>query len=584
RSVGVSLVGVTLATLLALLAGLPVIRAPTTRLLAAAARWRQGDLSARVAVAGSPRSEFAQLGAAFNDMAEALEARDRALREAEARELGRARELSRMLVENSVQGIIAYDRHLNVLAWNPAMAALSKVPAEAAIGRPLMDVVPPLRGSESEAAMRAALAGRDHAVRDALMEVGGRRLHLESDHRPLRDGDGAVIGGIAFVRDVTLEREAEAKSRQAQRLEAVGQLTGGVAHDFNNLLQVVTGNLALALRRAEDGPLRRQLQSAAAAAERGAQLTGQLLAFARRQPLSPQSVDTPALLARLAEMLGRTLGPNYAVTARTGPGVWPVRADPGQIELALLNLALNARDAMPEGGRIELSAVNLTDAPGDLPRGEYVRIAVADDGPGMTEAVAARAFEPFFTTKPAGKGTGLGLSMVYGFSRQSGGTAVLETAPGRGLTVAMLLPRAAMAAAEPAPPPAAPTGGSGARVLVVDDDAAVREVAVALLADLGLEVAAADGGPSALDRLAAGERFDFAVFDVAMPGMNGVEAARRARALQPGLPVLFVTGHADLAVLQGVKDPVLRKPYTAEALAGAVRSLLEGRPPAIQSA
>jgi len=378
------------------------------------------------------------------------------------------------------------------------------------------------------------------------------------------------------------ERErTEARLVQAQKMEAVGQLTGGLAHDFNNLLTAVVGSLDLLMRRTDDEKLRRFAGNALQAAERGAQLTAQLLAFSRRQRLTPAPVNPNDIVTGMGDLLSRTIGPHVRVETQLDPNLWQAMADRTQIEVMILNLAINARDAMPGGGRLTIATRNLASVPrdlaGELKAGEYVVISVADTGTGMTPAVLAKAFEPFFTTKEPGKGTGLGLSQLYGFARQSGGTARIESVEGRGTTVSIFLPRTHAVAVEEVPQLFQTSHDESRAVLLVDDDDQVRAVATALLEELGFEVLAVSSGAAALDELE--ERRDFALVltDVAMPGMSGVDLANAVRAKGNPPPILFATGYADLQAFgEELSDEVvLKKPYRITDLASRVQTVLQ---------
>ncbi len=379
----------------------------------------------------------------------------------------------------------------------------------------------------------------------------------------MRDGDQAITGALAFLVDIDREKRAEAALRrlneeleqrvalavaerlkaeanlhQAQKIEAIGLLTGGVAHDFNNLLTAILGNLELVEMRLGDDRLRRPIEAAIRSAERGARLIEQLLAFSRRQHLTPQPVDLNAAVAGMSEMLKRTLGGTIDVRTELAPDAWAALIDPTQLELALLNLAINARDAMPLGGSLVIETrnvpANAAGRPDDVVPGDYVTVAVSDTGEGMTDDVLAHAFEPFFTTKEVGKGSGLGLSQVYGLVKQSGGGVALTSQRGRGTTVSLFLPRAlaAGAASVPEPTDAAPRRGRG-RVLVVDDQDDVRDVAVAYLETLGYDTAEAASGRAALALIDGGLAIDLALVDYAMPGMTGLELMRALETVMP---------------------------------------------------
>lgn len=386
-----------------------------------------------------------------------------------------------------------------------------------------------------------------------------------------------------LTREIADRQRAEDQLRQAQKLEAIGQLTSGVAHDFNNLLMAVMGNIDLAAKRvANDEAAVRSLRSAVRAVERGARLTSQLLAFSRKQRLAPKSIDVNRLVGDSGDMLFRTIGNSVRIETVLASGLWPAMVDPNQLELVLLNLAINGRDAMKEGGRLTITTQNVVEAdrPPDLSPQDYVMVSVADSGVGMTDDVRRRAFEPFFTTKDVGKGSGLGLSMVHGVAVQSGGNVYIESVPGKGTTVRIYLPRAAERPPEGATPDEGGTllGGS-ATILVVDDDADVREVAVSGLEEFGYRVIEAENGHQALEILAEVPDVDLVLVDMAMPGMNGAETVRRARHRNPNIRALFVTGYESTAAFEpGSRDMLLRKPYRLEALAEAVKQALLATP------
>lgn len=381
-----------------------------------------------------------------------------------------------------------------------------------------------------------------------------------------------------------VEREKiQSALRQAQRLEAVGQLTSGVAHDFNNLLTVVLGNARRLQKGASDHEQRRRLDMIVQAAERGAKLTAQLLAFSRRQKLEPKPVDLNETVSGMHDLLQSTMGGSIRIQVRLYPGLWPAMVDPTQIELVVLNLAINARDAMEVGGTLTVETANVVLGPPLRPEqpmaGDYVMVAVSDTGSGMSDEVLAKAFEPFFTTKSVGKGSGLGLSQVYGLAKQSGGGVRIATRPGHGTSVKVYLPRArAIVQAEPGrrrqPVDRQP---KGAIVLLVDDDGAVREVTAAMLRDLGYGVFEAGSGGAALDLLERNAHVALVLLDFAMPGMNGAELAREIRTRRPGLPVLFATGYADASGLAGIhQDQIIRKPFPEWELADKLSRHLAG--------
>ncbi|MGA0605332.1 ATP-binding protein [Phenylobacterium sp. VNQ135] len=375
---------------------------------------------------------------------------------------------------------------------------------------------------------------------------------------------------------------AEDALRRAQKLEAVGQLTGGVAHDFNNLLTVVIGALDMIQRHPADAARRdRMIEAALGAARRGERLTQQLLAFSRRQALKPEPVRVDALLAEAEPLLRRAVGESVALTIAPASHGAVVNLDPAQFEAAVMNLVVNARDATPPGGMIRVETRRCRVDAGEveeLEPGDYLCVGVHDTGSGMDAATAARVFEPFFTTKAPGKGTGLGLSQVYGFARQSGGSAVVDSEPGKGATVHLYLPLSDAPVAQPEEPAAPqPERGPGLRVLLAEDDAQVGELVEALLADLGHSIVRRPDAAAALQVLAAGIEVDLLLTDLIMPGdMNGVDLAREAVRLRPGLPVILSSGYTGEALdpVDGAPWPLLRKPYGSDQLAQAIADVL----------
>ncbi len=402
------------------------------------------------------------------------------------------------------------------------------------------------------------------------------------------------LAAVAWIyRDISEQKKRQAELAQSQRLGAIGRLSGGVAHDFNNLLMVVGGNLELIKAWADPATQIPSLaESALTAVGRGAELTKRLLAFSRRQPLDPEITDVNALVADLVKLLPPLLGETIEVRFVPAAKLWRTVVDLSQLQTALMNLAINARDAMSTGGSLVIETADATldetyaaSVEEGVAPGDYVMIAVSDDGSGMPAEVAKRAFEPFFTTKPVGKGTGLGLSMVFGFVKQSGGHVALYSEEGHGTTVRIYLPRAAGDAAsdEAAPPPAAEVPGRGA-VLLVEDDLEVAKVARMFLKSLGYDVLEAYTGPRALDIIKRGDPIDLLFTDVVLPdGMNGAEVARAAQALRPGLKVLFASGYSEHVLMhrgrlaEGVV--LLQKPYRRQELADALRVVLDGEAP-----
>ena len=385
---------------------------------------------------------------------------------------------------------------------------------------------------------------------------------------------------------------AEEQLRQAQKMEAVGQLTGGIAHDFNNLLAGIVGSLDLMQTRIAQGRtenVERYAKAAMSSAQRAAALTHRLLAFARRQPLDPKPVNANQLIASMEDLLRRTIGPLHALEIVTAGGLWTTLCDPNQLESAILNLAINARDAMPDGGKLTIETANayLDDAYAaaqpDLRSGQYVAICITDTGTGMPPDVIERVFEPFFTTKPLGQGTGLGLSMVYGFAKQSEGHVRIYSEVGQGTTIRIYLPRyRGTAQEEPSEVSFAevPRAEAGETVLVVEDEPVIRNLIIEVLQDLGYRALEASDGPAGLKVLQSRQRIDLLVTDVGLPGINGRQLADAARETRPELKVLFITGYAENATLaNGFLDPgmeIFTKPFAVEALATRIRSMILG--------
>ncbi|HEX5182838.1 MAG TPA: response regulator [Allosphingosinicella sp.] len=439
-----------------------------------------------------------------------------------------------------------------------------------------------VRGRARQRLAADYLAERE-AAEARLRELAGT-LEQKVDERT-RD---LAAANDRLTAEIAERERAEARLLQAQKMEAIGQLTGGIAHDFNNLLTAVVGSLELLLRRTDEEKLRRLAGNALQAAERGGKLTAQLLAFSRRQRLTPAPVDPNAIIAGMGDLLARSIGAHIEVETELEPDLWRALADPTQLEVMILNLAINARDAMPGGGKLRIRTRNLSSVPPalalELPAGAYVEIAVCDSGSGMSPEVLERAFEPFFTTKEIGKGTGLGLAQLYGFARQSGGTARIESRLGEGTTVAIYLPRTEHQADAARPHAAAGLARRRARILLVDDDPDVRNVAAAVVAELGFEVAGAESGEAALKLLEA-RPFDLLITDVAMPAMNGVDLAHRARALAPDLPILFASGYADLETFGAdlESENLIKKPFRLAEVAARIHQALEDGPEAAQA-
>jgi PAS domain S-box-containing protein len=447
------------------------------------------------------------------------------------------------------------------------------------------------------------------AINEGRYEVEGWRVRKDGTRfwasvviDRIEDSNGKLLGLAKITRDITERREAQQRLEaareqlyQSQKMDAVGQLTGGVAHDFNNLLTIIIGNLDNAKRTLDnwqDGArerLRRAVDMALVGANRAAVLTGHLLAFSRRQPLEPKLLDVNRLLSHLSAFLTPSLGEAVQLEVVGAGGVWPVEADAVQLETAILNLTVNARDAMPQGGRLTIEASNvLLDESycadnAEVRPGQYVLIAVTDEGVGMREEVATRAFEPFFTTKETGQGTGLGLSQVYGFVKQSGGHVKIYSEPGQGTTVRVYLPRARddkKRVGESQVQRATPPSAYGKEtILVVEDDADVRDFICETLEELNYTVMQAHDAASALQALERESKIDLLLTDVILPGPNGRELAGAALAHRPGLKVLFMTGYSRNAIVhQGRLDEgvqLIQKPLTQDSLAAKLRTVLD---------
>jgi signal transduction histidine kinase/DNA-binding response OmpR family regulator len=445
----------------------------------------------------------------------------------------------------------------------------------------------PARFSEAAEASLVSLAGQsavaiDNArlIRAAEVEIAQRR-EAEDQLRKLNE-----TLEIRVAAEILERQQAEAALQQAQKMESIGKLTGGVAHDFNNLLQVISGNLQLLGKDvAHNGRAKERISNALSAVERGSRLASQLLAFGRRQPLEPKVVNIGRLVSAMDDMLRRALGEEIEVETMVSGGLWNSFADPIQIENALLNLAINSRDAMDGSGKLTIEVGNafLDDSYSrthpEVAAGQYVVLAVTDTGSGMSPEIIEQAFEPFFSTKPEGKGTGLGLSMVYGFVKQSGGHVKIYSEPGEGTTVKLYLPRSFQSEDRIAAGDNVPATGGTETILVAEDDEGVRATVVEMLTDLGYHVLKAKDAQSALTVIESGAQIDLLFTDVVMPGpLKSPELARMARARLPNIAVLYTSGYTENSIVHGGRlDPgleLLSKPYTREALARKVRHVL----------
>jgi PAS domain S-box-containing protein len=497
------------------------------------------------------------------------------------------------LWRNSQDAQIVIDGEGVFLEVNPAFTRILGWAPEEVVGRSAFDFILP----DDEDVSNKALQLARH---DVLPTIENRYRHKDGGHRWF-SWVAAPEGGLIYAsgRHVTAEKEqaealiqTEEALRQAQKMEAVGQLTGGLAHDFNNLLTGMMGNLELLQARIARGRFEdvdRFVNAAQGAGRRAAALTQRLLAFSRRQTLDPRPTDVNRLITGMEELLRRTVGPVANIEVVGAAGLWPALIDPGQLENALLNLCINARDAMPDGGRLTIETANkwLDERAAkerDLPAGQYISICVTDTGSGMSPEVVARAFDPFFTTKPIGEGTGLGLSMIYGFARQSGGQVRIYTEVGKGTTMCIYLPRHYGDADGASGVDEVPTvrAGGGQTILLVDDEATIRHLVDEVLDEVGYTVIGAADGAAGLKVLQSGARIELLITDVGLPnGMNGRQVADAARSLRPGLKVLFITGYAEnAAVGNGHLEPgmeLLTKPFSMEALTRKVQDMLAAK-------
>jgi PAS domain S-box-containing protein len=491
-----------------------------------------------------------------------------------------------------------------VVSWNNGAKSIKGYTGDEIIGRHFSCFYTDV-DREKDVPMQALR----HAASHGKFEAEGWRVRKDGTQfwasvliDPIYDEAGELAGFAKVTRDLTERRHAQERLERAreemlqiQRMESIGQLTGGVAHDFNNLLTIIMGNLEVAQRHASGGKssaqrLERALENAMQGARRGATLTQRLLAFSRRQPLDPRPLKLNKFIAGEVDFLQRSLGETIDVEAVGRAGVWPIEADIGQLETALLNLAVNARDAMPDGGKLTIETSNAfldedyCRLNPEAERGQYVLISVSDNGTGMTKEIRERAFEPFFSTKTVGQGTGLGLSQVYGFVKQSGGHIKIYSEPGEGTTVKMYFPRlVGDVDGEEEPEYQEPVPGNGKEIiLLVEDDQDVHAYLMETLRDLKYRVVSAHDFSSALRQLSqSNQKVDLLLTDVVLPGENGRELAKKAHEICPDLKVLFMTGYARNAVVhQGRLDPkveLIQKPITRNELARRIRFLLDGR-------
>jgi PAS domain S-box-containing protein len=490
----------------------------------------------------------------------------------------------RAVFEAALEVMVLLKPDGTVLAVNNRREAWRHHDPSEAVGEKLWDAptmkLYPQHRALLKKAITAAAKGEVFTTEVKMEREGVPTAYLDVAVQPVRGTAGEVMYLLFEARDITELKAAQEQLRQSQKMEALGQLTGGIAHDFNNLLTVVVGGLDIIAKRADDPKLKRYAENALAAAERGARLTGQLLAFSRVQRLEVRPTYVAPLIENMRPLLRNVLGPGITKQFDLDEALIPVLADPTQLEVAILNLAINARDAMPNGGELNFASRPLkVQGDADLEDGDYIELTISDTGVGMPAEVAERAFEPFFTTKEVGKGTGLGLSMVYGMARQSGGTARIESTPGKGTSVKLLFRKAEEMALEAAAAAEEPVSASvpmaPLSVLVIDDDPDVRSFVVAALEEQGYRVREASNGRDGLASIEQ-ETPDLVVLDFIMPGLSGADVARRILDKRPDQPILFVSGYSETEAIKRTapQAPLLAKPFRADALQNAVRGAL----------
>jgi PAS domain S-box-containing protein len=509
------------------------------------------------------------------------------------------------ILEAAVDAIITIDIDGTIRSVNRAGAKMFGYTADEMIGRNVTMLMPEPYASEHDGYLERYLRTHEPRIIGIGREVSGRRKNGETFPMDLAVGEARFEGITMFtgiIRDITAvkknveaQQRLEGELRHAQKMEALGQLTGGIAHDFNNLLAVILGNLELIEEEvAPTAFLGDAIHDAVEATKMGSQLTNRLLAFARRQPLSPRAINLNTLVISISDLLQRSLGGSVRINMVIAKGLWDTLADPGLVENALLNLAINARDAMPKGGDLTIETSNVHGRR-KLGSKDFVRLTISDEGVGMTPEVRERAFDPFFTTKRGGKGSGLGLSMVYGFVKQSGGDIAIESAPGQGTTITIDLPRTEGTKTETAVEQRRTTEQGGAeKILVVEDEPRVRKVSARRLTSLGYDVVDVPNGEAALEALEQQSDYSLVFSDIVMSGgLNGVQLAERIKAAYPNLRVLLTTGYmsdpmddatdaesrADVA--SPGKWPVLMKPHTKHELAVMIREILDRRDPSL---
>jgi PAS domain S-box-containing protein len=503
-------------------------------------------------------------------------------------------QMAQAIINTALDAFVQTDEAGIILDWSPhAETMLGWTRAEVVGARAEDLIVPELQRDSnnqwvSQFLRDVARGAPGWRFEAPLLHRNGSEIFTEMSLTALRRGEGHIIN--AFIRDITQKRAAEEQLIQAQKMESVGQLTGGIAHDFNNMLTVITGTIEILAEAVQDEPhLARIVTLISEAADRGSELTANLLAFARKQPLQPVEIDVNALVNEVGRLLSPTLGRQIEIKTVLGGDVWPALVDPGRLSSALVNLAINARDAMPDGGTLTFATGNITlDGPDAAASGvdrpdDYVVIEVSDTGTGIPEAIRDKIFDPFFSTKATGQGTGLGLSMVFGFAKQSGGNIEVQSEEGRGTSFKIYLPKADVEASQlPSADNLQSTGGTET-ILCVEDDTSVRAYVVAQLESLGYRAIAASNAAEALAIADGGAEFDLLFTDIVMPGrINGKQLAERMRLRRPSLRVVFTSGYTDHTIIRDgriMRDVFfLPKPYRRPQLARMVRRSLDAPP------